>query len=73
VPDSSDGEVPNVSITVTNLVTAVSRTVQTESVGYYSVPELPPGTYRVDAKKEGFAPRNASRCGADKLVILAND
>ncbi len=57
VTDSSGAEVPNASVTITDLGTAVSRKLETDSSGYYSVPDLPPGNYKVDARKEGFAPQ----------------
>ena len=35
----------------------VSRTVSTDQDGFYSIPDLPPGTYRLTASLEPFSPR----------------
>lgn len=57
VTDSSGAAMPEVTVTVTNqLRGVVVRTLTTNSAGNYSVPDLPVGTYSVQAKKSGFAP-----------------
>ena len=54
VKDVSGAVVPNVSITVTNTATNVSRTVPTNGEGAYSFPALIPGDYNVQAALQGF-------------------
>ncbi len=54
VSDSTGAALPGASIAVTDMSTAVSHTVQTDASGYYSVPDLPPGSYKVTAQKNGF-------------------
>jgi outer membrane receptor protein involved in Fe transport len=56
VTDASGAVVPGTSIVVTNIGTAADRTVSTNQDGYYTVPLLPPGGYRVEVKHEGFRP-----------------
>lgn len=54
ITDSSGAAVPDAAITLKNTSTdAVRRTVSTAS-GDYSFPSLPPGTYGIEAEKQGF-------------------
>jgi outer membrane receptor protein involved in Fe transport len=55
ITDASGGVVPNAAITVTEVDTGLSRALTADSSGYYTVPQLPPGTYTVSAEKPGFA------------------
>src|SRR5579859_8157214 len=54
VADTSGALVPEVKITLTNTQTNVSRSVQADTSGTYSVLGLQPGAYRLDAEKAGF-------------------
>lgn len=54
VLDSSGAAVPEALVTLTNLGTSEKRTQTTGGDGLYSFPNLIPGNYRVEAKKEGF-------------------
>ncbi len=54
VTDSAQAVIPGVTITVRNLDTGVTRTIQTNEVGYYTVPNLDPGRYELSAQVEGF-------------------
>src|SRR5580765_5308750 len=51
--DSSGGVVPDLPLTITNVETGVKWTTTTSSAGYYRV-AVPPGTYRLEAQKQGF-------------------
>ncbi|MGO9273658.1 MAG: carboxypeptidase regulatory-like domain-containing protein [Terriglobia bacterium] len=53
VLDASGGVVPEAALTITNVDTGVIWTAKSSSAGYYRVP-VPPGTYRLEAQKEGF-------------------
>ncbi len=53
VTDSSGGVVPEAAIKTTQISTGVTSTVKTSTAGYYRLP-LPPGTYRMEASREGF-------------------
>src|SRR6267378_4488219 len=53
VQDPSGALVPDAALTITNIETGVKWTAETSSAGYYRVP-VPPGTYHLEAQKQGF-------------------
>jgi hypothetical protein len=55
VIDQTRAAVPIVQVTVTNTITGLKRTAQTDDSGNYSIAGLPVGTYDVVAGKQGFA------------------
>jgi outer membrane receptor protein involved in Fe transport len=52
--DSSGGVLPNVTVTVTNVDTGLTRTVKTSDDGEFRIPELPVGRYEVKGEHAGF-------------------
>jgi len=56
VSDPSGAVIPGALITVANVDTGVKRQTESNELGHYAVPLLPPGTYRVTVQKEGFRP-----------------
>lgn len=52
--DSSGAVLPGVKVSVTEQATGVERTALTNGLGYFEIPLLPPGTYRVEAQFTGF-------------------
>ena len=54
VTDATGGVMPNVKITVTNTATQVASHTVTSSSGTYTVTDLIPGTYTVQAENPGF-------------------
>src|SRR5437870_369632 len=52
--DASGAVVADVNIRVTNEATGLVFVTKTSATGYYHVPTLPAGKYRVEASKEGF-------------------
>ncbi|MBI2188350.1 MAG: carboxypeptidase regulatory-like domain-containing protein [Acidobacteria bacterium] len=52
--DQAGDSVPGVFLTATEVGTALTRTAVTGTDGGYSIPALPPGTYRVRAEVSGF-------------------
>ena len=54
VTDTSGAVVQHATVTVTNLATNATRSVETTSAGSYSMPELAAGQYDVGVQKEGF-------------------
>ena len=52
--DSSGGVLPNVTVTVTNVDTGLTRTVKTGDDGEFRLPELPVGRYEVKGEHAGF-------------------
>src|SRR6202790_1728109 len=55
VTDSSGARVPGANVTIVNQDTGISRSVDTNTDGFYSVPLLQPGKYMITAKGAGFA------------------
>jgi hypothetical protein len=60
VLDESGAVVADVQITVINLGTGLERTTTSASRGSFVVPLLPPGTYRLIARRDGFTPAEIS-------------
>jgi Carboxypeptidase regulatory-like domain len=54
VSDPSGAAVPEVKVQASNLATNVNRETLSDGTGAYSLPNLPPGTYRITATKSGF-------------------
>lgn len=54
VTDPTGAVIPGVTVTVTHVETGVSRTVQTNATGEYTIANLPPGDYLVEATHTGF-------------------
>lgn len=54
VTDQQGAVVPDVKITVTNLATGVSQEATSGKDGFYQALDLPIGTYRVTARRQGF-------------------
>ena len=55
ITDATGGVVPGAQVTITDVSTNVSRSMITNDSGYYSFPNLPPATYGIAVKKQGFA------------------
>jgi hypothetical protein len=60
ITDESGAVLPGVNVTATNTATGVSRSTVTSTTGDFSLPDLPLGTYSVEAKLEGFQPQKAN-------------
>jgi len=54
VTDASGRVVNNVQITITNVATGVTRDMTTNDEGFYSAPNLLPGTYEAKFSAKGF-------------------
>jgi outer membrane receptor protein involved in Fe transport len=55
VKDTTGGIIPNAQLTITDLATAVSRTVSSGGAGLYTAPNLLPGTYEIRVTASGFS------------------
>ena len=55
VYDPSGAVIPNCALTATNLETAATREAQSNDSGYYTIPSLSPGTYKLTATVKSFA------------------
>jgi hypothetical protein len=58
VTDSSGAVVPNAAVTVTNAATNAVRATTTDEGGFYTVTNLPVGTYTVTVERSGFKKAN---------------
>jgi hypothetical protein len=56
VTDPQGAVVPAVRIVITNTDAGVQQTARTNSAGFYFVPELVPGPYKVHFEMSGFVP-----------------
>jgi len=54
ITDQSGGVVPRAAISIKNIATGIARTSTTSAAGFYSTPNLLPGTYEVKATAAGF-------------------
>lgn len=54
VQDANGAAIPNASVTVTNVGTNETRTVQTNDEGFYEAPSLSTGLYKIAASASGF-------------------
>lgn len=56
ITDPSQASVPGATVTVTNTDTGVRNTATSNADGFYTVPLLRPGPYRIAVDKTGFQP-----------------
>src|SRR5215469_1604395 len=54
VTDQTGAVVPDVEVTAIQVETGAKRTVRTDTAGFYVIPNLPLGPYRLEATKMGF-------------------
>src|SRR5467141_1964315 len=55
ISDPSGGLIPGAQITIRNTATGISKDFQADSDGYYTAPNLAPGTYEVRVTAKGFS------------------
>jgi hypothetical protein len=75
VTDASGAVLPNVQISIKNLATGSARIVTADAAGFYTAPNLLPGTYDITATAPGFATEVQSgvvlTVGAQQVLNLA--
>ena len=72
IVDPSGSVVPGAEVTVSSIATGADRVVKTNSSGYYTVPLLSPGEYRVSVQYAGFRTivRSGVRLAVDQHAEL---
>ena len=60
ITDPAGASVPNASVVVTNSVTRAVRRTKTDPAGRYTVDQLAPGNYSLQAEAPGFTPQKIS-------------
>jgi hypothetical protein len=60
VTDSTGAVIPNATVTLSNAVSGLSRTVKSDSSGAYVLANLPFNTYRLTVSADGMAPATQS-------------
>src|ERR1700757_4997022 len=55
IADSSGGVLVGAQISITNTATRIGKDYLSDSAGYYSAPNLAPGTYEVKVSAAGFS------------------
>src|SRR5467141_2907266 len=55
VSDQSGGVLPQAAISIKNIATGITRTSATSTAGFYSIPNLLPGSYDIRASAQGFS------------------
>jgi outer membrane receptor protein involved in Fe transport len=75
VTDQSNSAVVGAEVTVKNVGTGIASTITTNSDGFYSVPNLQPGTYEVTTTATGFSTNVRSgivlTVGAQQVLNIA--
>lgn len=69
IADASGAVVPGAAVTVTNVDTGVERKTVSNEEGYYTVPFLQPGAYRMTVQHQGFKPVNREGVKLDVAQI----
>jgi hypothetical protein len=55
VTDPTGAVIPNAALSLVNTQTGAQREVVSDTQGRYSIPQVPPGSYKLTAKASGFA------------------
>lgn len=54
ITDSSGAIIPGVPVVMANEATSIEYRGQTNAEGYYQIPSIPPGRFRISIEKQGF-------------------
>src|ERR1700674_972052 len=72
VTNASQAAVPNARVTLKDVATGVTRAVTTDAAGFYTSPDLAPGTYEMTVEASGFTTQmrtNVAVTVGAKLVV----
>lgn len=72
ITDASQAVVPDASVVVANVKTGIERNTTSNQQGYYNVPFLNPGSYRISVLGDGFKPirRDGIQLSVDQVARL---
>jgi hypothetical protein len=72
VSDPTGAVIPNAQVTLTNEGTGVKWNAVSNAVGYYTIPLLEPGSYRIRVEGSGFKPvvRSAVRLQVEQVARI---
>lgn len=73
VVDASQAVIPGAAVTITNLDTGIERATTTNNDGYFTVPSLPRGNYKVTVAKTGFKSLARPSLNLDEGQVLRLD
>ncbi len=73
VKDPSDALIPGASVVITNIETGLKREVATNETGFYTVPTLPVGRYKLSATMKGFSTAEVPEVKVDVAQIARVD
>ena len=73
VKDSSGAGIPAARVTLVNVETGTQRTALTSNLGFYTLPALPAGVYRITVEKPGFGTKTRDQIKLDVQQILSAD
>src|SRR2546426_5552237 len=73
VIDPQGGAVPDAKVTVRNAATGVERNTQTDSAGYFQVPSLPVGAYRIEIRHEGLQTLVVKQIDLDVATMVSQN
>lgn len=74
ISDPGGAVIPNADVMIQDVSTASTRTVKTNSSGFYTVPNLVPGNYKLKVSAPGFSASTAEvnlTVGAEQTVNIA--
>ncbi len=72
IRDQSGGAIPGATVTVTNTETGATRSGVSDVIGFYRLPALEPGLYRVRVELSGFTPFSTTLNISADLEVKVN-
>lgn len=73
VGDPSGAAVPDARVVATNLATGVARETRTNPRGEYVFPDLPAGSYNIEASRSGFSKTTVEKVVLNVLQVASVD
>lgn len=73
VKDQTEALIPGAQVVITNIDTGLRREVNTNDTGFYSVPTLPVGRYKLSAAMKGFSTAEVAEVKVDVAQVARVD